>query len=60
MSQHVTYTSQTCHKSLDGKLTIFQYVKTNHISSLCKVRMYFALKKIVTCCDVLKPSQFII
>ena len=45
MSQHVTYTSQTCHKSLDGKLTIFQYVKTNHISSLCKVRMYFALVK---------------
>ena len=45
MSQHVTYTSQTYHKSLEGELTIFQHVTTRHINSLYKVRTYFTLIK---------------
>ena len=45
MSQHVKYTSRTCHKSLDGELAIFQDVTTRHINSLCKVRIYFTLIK---------------
>ena len=55
MSQDVTYTSQTCHKSLDGEFTIFQHVTTRHISSLYKLGIYFTLRK--SKCDVLLRIQ---